>query len=640
MPFASKTARWKWAIGLVLGLPLLTATAGFALLQSLDRTALVQAAAQSVESRTGRQLTVAGPTDITFFPTLGIRLADVSLSDPRSPEVFASVESVQVGLAVLPLLSGEAQVKALSVEGANVRVVKDVDGRFNFDDLLALGKTPEGSNGQVTAPDGDKTPAAGPPMAFRVDAIRLRNLGLVYQDKASGLQATLSQVSLSTGAIAPGRASPLDVRGMLRTNQPALALQVGLAGELLFTVGSQGRADLSKLTIDLETQLGSAAAHKTRLEGAAGIDLATQRIRADLRTAALDLDALTAKPAPPLAQVAQVAQVADVAAVGAAGPLPVGAASAGTYNAGSASSENSPIDLSGLQALNLDLALAVGELKAANLQLSEVSAKVLAQSGTLRADPISAKAYGGTVKASLSAQAAGQRLSARANFDGIQINPLLIALANKDILEGQGQLVLNLNTSGRSIRGFKSNLAGTASVDLRDGAVKGINLAERVRVVQGYLGSAGAGAAAAGPGRADTDKAASSPTAKTDFTAMAMGWQISQGIARSNDLNLMSPLFRIGGEGEVNIPLSTVNYLVNAKVVNTITGQDGKPLEKTRGITVPVRVKGPFTAVDWEIDTQALLKANLQSQIDQQKERLGGKANEAVGNALKNLLKR
>lgn len=612
---ANPTPRARWKLLLAVGLALAMAglLAAMLLLRALDKDALVGAAAEALQAKTQRSLTVAGPVEFTIFPTLGARLNEVSVSEPGGTGEFARVQSLRVGLAVLPLLTGRAEVEAFRAAGVKVAVVKDARGQFNFDDLLRLMADPAASEGGASSePRSSKDPSgSGLPMALAVESILLEDLSLSYRDLGSGLRAELSEVSLRTSAIVPGRPSAVDLQGLLRLNQPSLALRFGIAGDLLLRLGEAGRVDITALRIDLESRLAQAAAQRTRLEGRMGMDLNTQRISGDLRADALDLDALLAQPT----------QAAAYAALG-AGLAPV-----------SANSEDASIDLSGLKALNLDLTLAVGQMKASNLRLSEVSARLDAQGGSVRVAPLKAKAYGGTVAGNLSAQAVGQRLAAQATFDGIEINPLLIDLANRDVLEGRGKLVLQLQTSGRSIRGLKSALAGSAAIDLRDGAVKGINLAERVRTVQGYLGGAPASAAASAAEPHDTQK-------KTDFTAMTMSWQIAQGIARSNDLNLMSPLFRIGGAGEANLIASTLDYLVSAKVVNTITGQDGKPIEKTRGITVPVRVKGPFSAVGWEIDTEALLKANLQSQIDKQKERLGGKANEAVDKALRNLLNR
>jgi AsmA protein len=121
---------------------------------------------------------------------------------------------------------------------------------------------------------------------------------------------------------------------------------------------------------------------------------------------------------------------------------------------------------------------------------------------------------------------------------------------------------------------------------------------------------------------------------------------IADGIATSNDLDVKSPLLRLGGEGRADLIASRLEYTVRASIVGTSTGQGGKDLADLRGVTIPVRLTGPFDKLDWQIDWETAGRDALKSRATAElKERLKtddleGKARERLGDALKGLFKR
>ena len=112
---------------------------------------------------------------------------------------------------------------------------------------------------------------------------------------------------------------------------------------------------------------------------------------------------------------------------------------------------------------------------------------------------------------------------------------------------------------------------------------------------------------------------------------MTGSFAIQNGVAHNNDLSMKSPLLRVSGEGDINIGEDTVNYLVKAAVVGTLTGQDGRAVNELRGVTVPVRAKGPLTTPSFALDFNAMLTDTLNQKVQDTvksklEERLLGKA--------------
>jgi peptidoglycan/xylan/chitin deacetylase (PgdA/CDA1 family) len=134
---------------------------------------------------------------------------------------------------------------------------------------------------------------------------------------------------------------------------------------------------------------------------------------------------------------------------------------------------------------------------------------------------------------------------------------------------------------------LKKALAGSASIALNDGAIKGINLAEALRKAKAAIGSKSAQEQTASGGD------------KTDFTEMTASFSISKGVAHNEDLSAKSPFIRIGGAGDLDIGEGRMNYLAKAAIVNTAAGQGGKDAGSLAGLTVPVRIRR-LSSAPWQ----------------------------------------
>jgi AsmA protein len=281
-----------------------------------------------------------------------------------------------------------------------------------------------------------------------------------------------------------------------------------------------------------------------------------------------------------------------------------------------------PIDLSPLKPLDLTGSLKVGALQVNNVKAANVRVDLRAKDGKLTVDPLSANLYEGSTKGALNVDANTNRFVVKQTLSGIAIGPLLRDAAQKDLLEGRGNVALDLTTQGNLVSALKKALNGNAQLALKDGAVKGIDLAGAVRTVKAKFGGKDAeGTASRGE--------------KTDFSELTASFDIKDGIAHNDDLNLKSPFIRVGGEGDVNIPASSLDYVVKVALVGSMAGQGGKELTELKGFTVPVRLSGPFTALKYKVElsqmfagkeAQEAVKATVKETARKELEKLlGGK---------------
>ena len=676
---------------------------------------------RAVEAKTGRTLKLEGDLKLAFWPSIGASVGRASLSERGGKGTFIGLESAHVSVAVMPLLSKQIVVSAVRLDGLKATVTRGKDGRFNFDDLLA-----------VPAPAKDK-PATPPPapagagaVRFDIGGVGITQASVSYRDARSGQAIDVSELNLRTGRIADETPGKFELSARVKSPSPVTDARLALSGGYRFSLAKKAFA-LSGLdakiegaaagitgllltlkgdvaadpaaqtyavsgfalsakgaraqdafeanvtapklaitpdkaggeaidarftlksvqrsadgTLKLSGVEGSAKALKvTRiaakltltdpalpmktlsipLDGSLQANLEKETLQADL-TSKFDETNLKAKLG--LAKFSPPALTFDIDAdrlnldrylgKGAGGQTPAAKAGGGGAGGGGGAAADPKVDLSGLKGLDAKGRVHVGALQVENAKLTDVTAQIKLANGRLEMSPHSAKLYEGALSGALSADANGNRITVKETLTNVSIGPLLRDVARKDAMEGRGNVALDVHTAGGTVGAMKKALAGTARIALRDGAVKGFDLAEILRKAKAVLGSQAAKQQLAEGGK------------KTDFSELSGSFNIANGVAHNSDLAGKAPLFRLAGAGDIDIGNSRINYLAKPTVVSSAKGQGGKELTELNGVTVPVRLVGPFDAVKYEIDYGAVAAAVAKSKLT---EKLGGKAGAA-----------
>ena len=567
-------------------------------------------------------------------------------------EFAARIDGTQPKVGVNASLASGYRVnftsKAFALTGMAAKMEGDVPGAAGLSANL---------KGDIEA-DGDKggLQVAGLSLTAKtrdgIDAtVNLPKLSISEKGAdASGLDATIKIIrgALSLDAKLVVGAAKSEFRPGARTLAlPKLALEyTGKQGDLAL----QGKlATPVALNLDAKTVLLSALSGelsasgpsipnksmKITLDGQLSSDWGRQTAAGNL-TAKLDESTLQAKVN--VAGFAQPSINFDVAldklnadrympAKGAAGGGGAGAGGSG----GGGKAADAPIDLSALKTLALNGQLRIGELVASKVKVEKLQVGLRAAGGKLEVNPLSANLYGGTLAGTATVTAAGagvadspNRFALRQMLGGVNIGPLLRDLADKDVLEGKGNVTVDVQAMGATVGAVKRGLEGTASLSLKDGALKGINLAESFRKVKSVLG-------------AKSQEQGAVKGEKTDFSELSASFVIRGGVAHNEDLSAKSPFFRLGGAGDIDIGGDKMDYLAKAAIVNTAGGQGARELNELRGLTVPVRISGPFDALKYRIDIGAAATEAVKQQVQ---EKVQEKVKEQVQDRLKGLLRR
>lgn len=294
--------------------------------------------------------------------------------------------------------------------------------------------------------------------------------------------------------------------------------------------------------------------------------------------------------------------------------LPETASAGAAPGAGKPAPADAPVDLAGLRALDADIALRAGSLVFRQYRVADARVEAKLDNGMLKVPVLQAKAWGGSLDANALADARASRIAVKAVATGVNVNALLKDVAAKDILEGTGRVSLDVDTTGRTVGELRSKLRGDAALNLRDGAVKGVNLAKALRQAKAALTL-----------KQDAVEQARQ-TEKTDFSELNATFQIAEGVARNNDLDVKSPFLRLGGDGAIDIGRGRIDYTARATVTGTAAGQGGADLAALKGLTVPVKLSGPFEAIDWKVQWSAVAAGALQNKVeDKLKQKIGEK---------------
>ena len=171
-------------VAFVLGglVALLAAVAAY-LVATFDANKWKGEIAQLVQDKKGRSLKIEGELSLSLFPSIAVQLGKATLSEHKSEQVFAAVDSARVSLQLMPLLSKQVVVDTVALDGVKARLVRFKDGRMNIDDLI--GKD-------------DKEP----PARFDIAGVKLANGELAWRDEKAGQELSFSGLDLTTGRLA------------------------------------------------------------------------------------------------------------------------------------------------------------------------------------------------------------------------------------------------------------------------------------------------------------------------------------------------------------------------------------------------------------------------------------------------------
>ncbi|MDK1314321.1 AsmA family protein [Pseudoalteromonas ardens] len=609
---------------------------------------------QQVEANTGRKLDIAGDSELSILPRLNITLNDVrfeNMSGGSQPHML-TMDQLAVHIPWVSLFSGEFQLEQFVIRNPKILLEKNAAGQANW--VLALGK------GTASDAPAEQAPSASGPVVLpkgfdiALGEVAIYGGELIYADATSGARHAISDLALTITLPSLYKALELNGKVAFQGETFALNMTVDTPAKAIeskdFSFSQALKSRLVNLTFDGQiTEQGKVFGGALTLSGDSVKDIAQWQkvdlkakpqafnqfeVAGEMRFASnvfalqslkAKLDKLDIQGRSEITLGERLSVNADVDLgmldLNPYLPEPVEAPEQPKSAPGEPQPivwDDSEIDLSALNMLDANVVIRSSGLHAREIKLGANQFSVQLNKGKAKLSMDKFAAYEGQGKGVVHVNAASKPYQVTTNFalNGINAEPLLTDAIGFDKVLGKGSLNWDLETRGVSQKQFVSALAGELAFEFKDGGVKGANLAEMVRkgkeMLKGNFSSVSEGV------NADFD-----PDQKTDFSALTGSFQFLNGVGRNRDLNLASPLIRITGEGEVDLPKTYVNYRVVTGIVDTIEGQQSQ--DDSTGFKIPVRIKGPFHQVETKLDLSGAAKDKAKDAVKEKlKDKLKG----------------
>jgi AsmA protein len=644
-------------VGGVIGLIVIVLLGVWLLVNPNDYKPRIQAA---VKQATGRDLILQGDIKLSVFPWIALQLGPASLGNPAgfSAAPFLSFQQAAARVKLLPLLSKRLEVGHLELDGLDVKLEKNAEGKGNWENF---GKTEATPNAPPAAPSKVSGTLAG------IEGIKVANARVSYG------KITVQNINLEAGSFEDKKLVPIalhidadrGVEGERATLEAKLNLSTDAAAE-------RYRIDAFNFTSDATLAGNPRPIRVTLTVPSIELDMAAQT----LTIASFDLNAAGAHvtggvegtkivDAPALKGTVQLAPLVVrefLPRLGMTAPVTrdpkalsqVAFSSNFTYGGNAAHLEDLNVTLDDTHlkgsaaVVNLDTdalefalavdkidldrylqpanqpptppappapnappakpidahgTLTVGSLHVSMLDLTAVSVTMADKDKVLHVFPLKAAVDGGQYSGDITfdSRSTIPVLSMDEHLTGIDVGKLAAAESKKIHVSGHGNVNIKATAHGAAADAIEKTLNGHFDLNVANGAVEGVDL-------DYALGQAEALIRRQAP--------PNTPNAnRTQFDALKMSAELVNGVATTKDLVIASPVLKVTGQGSANLPTQAIDFAILA---NT-QGAAGN-------LQIPVKVTGTLSSPTVRPDVEALAKGQLKQ-----------KAQDLIQNKLKGL---
>ena len=173
--------------------------------------------AARAKAATGRDLVIDGDISLSILPspTLAVEQVRFANIEGGSGPDMATLEALEVHVALMPLLQGQIQVESVSLVRPVILLERLTDGRANWEIAGA-----EAAGG---AEPGTATEGEGP--AVRLDSVEIEDGTLIYRDAAADTEERIEALSASISA--GSLQGPFKIAGAARARGIPLEFDAG-----------------------------------------------------------------------------------------------------------------------------------------------------------------------------------------------------------------------------------------------------------------------------------------------------------------------------------------------------------------------------------------------------------------------------
>lgn len=575
--------------------------------------------AEQVKAQTGRDLELTGDVKLSFWPVLGMETGPVTFGNApwAGPEPMLRAQSLAVGVDASALLSGNIRIKRVLADSPVLRLER-ADGRGNWE----LHQPGNSSQTGATAQAVESRP-------ITLERLELTNARLIYLENGA-VSMDFADVDLS--ARWPDVTAPMEMQASMSVPGGSVAVDLTIPDLPAFSSGAvtplqlsltapggdiqfSGRVNLAgemdgKTTVTAKDTQRMLAAFGhggvTVPEGlgqvasVSGQMTYTRDGRISLRNmiAVLDQNRLEGE-----ADI-QISNPPQMTARLNAGDLDLSKVSGGNASDGTSDTEGwskAPIDASFLALANGKIRLQATSIAVPGMTFgkSDLTLSLDRSRAVLQMHPaslFSGQLNGQVVANNRNGLSVGGNLKA-ANID---INEALETLGDIKRLSGTGSGNLEFLGVGQSEDQIMRSLSGKGDIEVGRGVISGLDLD---RLMGRGKGSGGT----------------------TVFNSLTASFTMKNGDLTNKDLLMQLDNFRADGTGRIGLGARDIDYLFTPVALRANSGQ---------GISVPVRIKGPWSDPSIKPDLTKVIEAAAEGKVKELEDDAKKKVLEKVGKEL------
>ena len=559
----------KWIVTGLVALVVAVVVAGYVVLSTMDFDYLRPRIEAEAKKATGRDLEIAGQIRVqpSLTPTLAIDRVSFANAAWGSRPAMVTLERFEVEVALLPLLSGEIDIRRLVVVRPNILLETNAEGQVNWS-MEGIAETAE-ETVEEAGPEAETT-VGGLPILHEVV---IEDGLLTYRDGQSGEAMEVALTRLTSSAKGPTQPISLDLEGTYNGAPIELSGSLGApvalnqgpfpvdltaeAGGATVTVAGAIAEPLAGRGIDLKIAAkGESLAELGAVAGAVLPPLGPYDVSARVKT---DGDPITLtelagkiggsdlagqaslslggqRPAITGAFTSQQLDLADFTAEGAKEPAGEPSAEAGPESPYVFTEE--PLPLDGLAAADADLKLTVATLRLQEkLALQDLDLTLKLAGGRLQLAPLTTRFAGGSLEANVDLDGAKEvpSLAARLNGKKLDYGQLLKDMEIEDGVQGTLDLDIDLTGAGASPRAIAAGLNGETEIVSGEGVISN----QLLKIV--------------GVGLSDILGPLMGGDEDSNLNCIVSRFKIERGLATSEAMIFDSEAFTVTGAGTVDL---------------------------------------------------------------------------------------
>ena len=162
---------------------------------AINPAQLTKILSSTVKSSTGRDLTIAGPVSLNFFPSIGVSADQVSLSnaDWATDKQMFTLKHIEMNIKLMPLLKGDIEISGIKIVGldSHLQTNKAGDGNWvmtGFVDMISqptVGATNNANSANNTSKaSADNSSSSSNPFVA-IETLDITDARITYQDDKS-----------------------------------------------------------------------------------------------------------------------------------------------------------------------------------------------------------------------------------------------------------------------------------------------------------------------------------------------------------------------------------------------------------------------------------------------------------------------